>query len=356
MNVASPVNVDMVYMNRCLELAALGAGHVAPNPMVGAVLVHNGEIIGEGYHERYGEPHAEPNCIRDAIEKGYENQLKDSTIYVSLEPCAHFGKTPPCADLIIHHKIPRVVIGCRDPFPQVNGRGIEKLEAVGINVMVGVLEEACRAINRRFFCFHEQHRPYIILKWAQTADGFIAPLKQSGERLKISNAYTDRLVHRWRSKEAAILIGTQTALLDDPALTTRLWPGHSPARLVIDMDLKLPSSLQVFDQSVKTIVFNTRRHNEESNPAFYQLRNDSDMVNQIIQALYQLKLQSVIVEGGARILQSFIDAGYWDEARVINNREQFIGEGLPAPALAQFTLKETIGVLSDTIEVYQHSA
>src|SRR5690606_9876485 len=212
-------------MRRCLELASLGAGQVAPNPMVGAVLVHNDRIIGEGFHKRFGEAHAEVNCI-NSVNENDRDLIPGSTIYVSLEPCAHFGKTPPCADLIIHERIPRCIVALRDPFPDVNGKGIEKLLAAGVDVKVGILEDEARELNKRFFRFHINHRPYIILKWAQTADGYIGA--GEGQRLLISNEYSNRLVHRWRSEEAAILVGTRTAELDNPALTTRLWPGSSP--------------------------------------------------------------------------------------------------------------------------------
>lgn len=235
---------DELYMQRCLQLAQLAAGHTAPNPMVGAVLVHDGVIIGEGYHKQYGGPHAEVNCINSVAEE-HKHLIPSSFIYVSLEPCAHYGKTPPCADLIIRNKIPKVVVGCRDPFKQVDGKGIEKLVNAGIDVTVGVLEKECRQVNRRFFTFHTQHRPYVLLKWAQTGDGKIA--SYSEERLLISNDISNKLVHKWRSEEAAILVGTNTALMDNPSLTNRLWSGKSPIRLVIDMDLRLPKHLQLFN-------------------------------------------------------------------------------------------------------------
>jgi diaminohydroxyphosphoribosylaminopyrimidine deaminase / 5-amino-6-(5-phosphoribosylamino)uracil reductase len=291
-------------MQRCLELAKKGAGYVAPNPMVGAVLVHEDKIIGEGWHQQYGEAHAEVNCIASVKEED-RSLIAQSTMYVSLEPCAHFGKTPPCVDLIVQHKVPKVIIGCRDPFEEVNGKGIEKLRAAGVEVIAGVLENECKELNKRFFTYHTKQRPYIILKWAQTADGKIASLNPSEgrtsdsdkteidyssqiihqnkttsviaeagspplegreaavERLLISNEYSNRLVHKWRSEEAAILVGTNTALLDDPELTTRLWPGPSPVRLVLDRDLKLPSSLKIFNQEVKTIIFNCIKQKRE---------------------------------------------------------------------------------------------
>ena len=355
-------------MYRCLELARLGGGHVAPNPMVGAVLVHTrrdtGEerIIGEGYHQLYGQAHAEVNCI-DAVREEDRELIAASTIYVSLEPCAHHGKTPPCADLIIRMGIPRVVAGCRDPFPQVNGKGIEKLLAAGVEVVVGVLEAECVALNKRFFTFNSLHRPYIVLKWAQSADGFIAgpgaglggaANAGSDSRTFISNEFSNRLVHKWRSQEAAILVGTRTALLDDPALTARLWSGPDPIRLVIDKELTLPRSLQLFDGKVRTVVFNRLRHEEGGMLQYYQLAEDSSLVHQLSVALHRLKISSVLVEGGARLLQSFVDEDYWDEARVITNGELQMPNGLPAPQLNRARLKTTENVLSDTIRYYEH--
>src|SRR6266540_3635821 len=330
-----------IYMHRCLELANLGAGNVAPNPMVGAILVYEDRIIGEGYHEKYGKAHAEPNCIASVKEED-KHLISQATMYVSLEPCAHFGKTPPCVDLIIRNKIPKLVVGCHDPFKEVSGRGIEKLQTVGIDVELGVLENECRELNKRFFIFHIQHRPYIILKWAETANGKMAFLNppeggtyddSANKRLLISNEFTNRLVHKWRSEEAAILVGTNTAFMDDPELTTRLWKGNNPTRLVVDMDLKLPASLKIFNGESMTIVFNKIKHEENDKILYYRVTEDVNLVHQITNALYQLKILSVIVEGGARLLQSFIDEGMWDEARVINNEELIINNGLPAPHL-----------------------
>ncbi|MGN6495161.1 MAG: bifunctional diaminohydroxyphosphoribosylaminopyrimidine deaminase/5-amino-6-(5-phosphoribosylamino)uracil reductase RibD [Agriterribacter sp.] len=327
-------------MHRCIELAKTAAGNVAPNPMVGAVLVHEGRIIGEGFHQQYGKAHAEVNCINAVTEEDVA-LIPNSTLYVSLEPCAHFGKTPPCADLIIRHRIPHVVVGCRDPFTEVNGKGIEKLKAAGTKVDVGILEKECRELNKRFFTFHERHRPYVILKWAQSNNGKIAGL--SNERVLISNAYSNRLVHRWRSEEQSILIGTRTALADDPALTTRLWPGKNPIRLVIDLELRLPQTLHLFDDAAPTIVFNLHKNTienfkdrsfvENRSTVFYQVTGTVSIVHQVLNALYHLNIQSVLVEGGARLLQSFIDEGMWNEARVITNNDLLIPEGLSAPAL-----------------------
>jgi len=350
------------YMHRCLQLAKMGAGFVAPNPMVGAVLVHDNRIIGEGYHKQYGQAHAEVNCI-NSVPKEDEHLIASSAMYVSLEPCAHYGKTPPCADLIIEKKIPHVVVGCRDPFKQVDGKGIEKLKAANIDVIVGILEKECKKLNKRFFTFHMQHRPYIILKWAQTADGFIgSPLPApspptplpggEGGRLFISNEDTNRLVHKWRSEEASILVGTNTALMDDPALTNRLWPGPNPIRMIVDMDLRLPAHLKIFDGSVRTIIFNSIQHSEKDNLLYYQVTKDVSLVHQIVHALYQMNIQSVLVEGGARLLQSFIDEEMWDECRVITNQELKIKSGLPSPIIETSVSKEEQVYGSDTIRFF----
>jgi diaminohydroxyphosphoribosylaminopyrimidine deaminase / 5-amino-6-(5-phosphoribosylamino)uracil reductase len=343
-------------MHRCLELALLGNGHVAPNPMVGAVLVHSGRdtgeqrIIGEGYHQQYGKAHAEVNCIA-AVKEEDKHLIAESTMYVSLEPCAHHGKTPPCADLIVRVGIRRVVVGCRDPFPLVNGKGIEKLRAAGVEVVAGVLEAECVAMNKRFFTFNTLHRPYVVLKWAQSVDGFIAGTMG---RTFISNEFTNRLVHKWRATEAAILVGTGTALLDDPALNARLWTGPDPIRLVIDKELVLPPSLRLFDGKVRTVVFNFLRHEEEGMVQYYQVADDSSLIHQLSVALHRLKIQSVLVEGGARLLQSFIDADCWDEARVITNGELELPGGLPAPQLGRVRNLRREKILSDTISYYEH--
>lgn len=337
-------------MLRCIELAAAAAGRVSPNPMVGAVLVHGHRIIGEGRHEVYGGPHAEANCIV-SVAPEHLGLMPTSTMYVSLEPCAHSGKTPPCADLIIRKKIPRVVVGCRDPFKEVDGKGIERLTANGVEVITGVLEKECIDLNKRFFTFHTRHRPFIVLKWAQTGNGMIA--SGSRERLMISNEYSNRLVHKWRTEEAAILVGTNTAQIDDPALTARLWKGVSPVRLVVDMDLRLPDSLQLFNRQVRTIVFNTIKHEEAGNLLYYQVTHDVSLVLQITHALYQLNIQSVLVEGGAQLLQSFIDEKMWDEARIITNPDISAPDGLPAPTLAGYSKKEMMQLNGDIINCYE---
>lgn len=324
---------DEKYMSRCIELARKGAGFVAPNPLVGAVLVQDDRIIGEGWHAKYGEAHAEVAAIGQATQSGQTNRSNPSTLYVSLEPCAHYGKTPPCADLIIRTGIPRVVIGCRDPFEAVNGKGIEKLKAAGIEVVEGVLEKECRELNKRFFTFHEKKRPYVILKWAQTTDGFMAGTP-GAPRLLISHHYSNIRVHQWRSEEAGILVGTNTALMDDPELTNRLSTGPSPVRLVVDMDLRLPASLKLFNREHKTIVFNSIKSEETTNLIYYRLDKNKSLISQLMEALYQLKIQSVLVEGGRRLLDTFIQSGSWDEARVIINRDLRIGTGLTAPVLS----------------------
>jgi diaminohydroxyphosphoribosylaminopyrimidine deaminase/5-amino-6-(5-phosphoribosylamino)uracil reductase len=297
------------FMHRCLELAKNASGYVAPNPMVGALLVNEGKIIGEGFHQQYGGPHAEVNCI-NSVREADKDKISTSILYVSLEPCSHFGKTPPCTDMIIANKIPEVVIGCRDPFKGVDGKGIEKLKTAGVKVEYGILENECQQLNKRFFTFHKKHRPYIILKWAETADGKMAPFDspeggephaqpslnegsdlkkeistsgdsalmvptnhrdRKGARLYISNDQTNRLVHKWRSEEASILVGTNTALLDDPELTTRNWVGPSPVRLVVDMELKLPPTLKLFNKKQRTVIFNTLKHEERDSLLYYQV-------------------------------------------------------------------------------------
>ncbi len=342
-----------IYMERCIQLAQLGAGSVAPNPMVGAVLVHNNRIIGEGWHKKYGGAHAEVNCIASVQEED-KPLISASTIYVSLEPCAHFGKTPPCADLIIKYNIPEVVVGCRDPFDAVNGKGIEKLEQAGIKVTVGVLARKCLQLNERFFTYHLKKRPFVILKWAQTTDGFIAR-EFRAERLLITNSETNTLVHKWRSEEAAILVGTNTALLDNPSLTNRLWTGNSPVRLVLDLDMKLPATLNLFDGEQRTIVFNTQKQEEQQNLLYYKISNKENLLQEIMAALYEFKILSVIVEGGTALIQSFIDAGLWDQANVITNTVLSINKGLAAPHLQNASLLETTAIGTDVINVWQNT-
>lgn len=345
-------NMDETYMHRCIELARLGTGSVAPNPMVGAVLVYENQIIGEGWHEQYGQAHAEVNCM-NSVKPADLPLIQAATLYVSLEPCAHFGKTPPCSDLIIEKKIPKVVIGCRDPFKEVDGKGIEKLKKAGVQVITGVLEKECKALNKRFFTFHTRKRPYVILKWAQTADHKIA--SGTPERLLISNEYSNQMVHQWRSEEAAILVGTNTALLDDPSLDNRLWNGGNPVRMVIDKQLKLPLSLKLFNRQQKTIVFNYMKQEEQHNLLYRQLNEADNLVSQIIKACYQLQLLSVIVEGGRHLLQSFIDNGTWDEARIITNRQLNVIHGLDAPLLTDAHMVSEAIMSTDIIVCYTNT-
>ena len=350
-------------MQRCLQLAELASGDVAPNPMVGAVLVHEGTIIGEGYHKEYGKGHAEVNCLT-SVKEEHQSLIPESTLYVSLEPCAHFGKTPPCADLIIAKKIPKVVVGCRDPFVEVNGKGIEKLRAAGVDVALGVLEEHCKALNKRFFTFHTLQRPFVTLKWAQTADGKIA--MEDYSRVLISNEYSKRLVHKWRSEEMAIGVGTNTAFFDDPQLSTRHWPGNNPIRVVVDMNLRLPSTLQLFNGDTTTIVFNKLQHTlplekislvqlRETAVAYYQVTDDVSLVHQLLNGLYQLGIQSILVEGGTQLLQSFIDEALWDEARIISNENLLLGTGLPAPRLLGGQLLSAETIFTDTIRTFRRA-
>lgn len=337
-------------MQRCLELAKLAAGNVAPNPMVGAVLVYDEKIIGEGYHKKFGEAHAEVNCI-DSVKEKDKHLIEKSTLYVSLEPCAHFGKTPPCTNLIIKNKIPVVVIGCKDANKEVAGNGIKLLQMAGITVVTEVLEKECIAINKRFFTFHQQQRPYIILKWAESMNGKIGA---DHKRISISNEFTNRLVHKWRSEEQAILIGKQTALKDDPSLTTRLWPGENPIRCVIDNNLSLPMWLKIFDQSTSTIIFNFLRNDEEKNIKRIKL-NDGEL-STLLKAMYRLDIISVLIEGGALLLQSFIDDGLWDEARIIRNKRLTIENGIDAPDLKNAVVENQERYFSDTVSYFLPSA
>lgn len=340
---------DKIYMHRCLELARQAAGFVSPNPLVGAVLVHNGKIIGEGYHMHYGQAHAEVNCIQ-SVKKTDQQYINQSVLYVSLEPCAHFGKTPPCTDLIIDRHIPKVVIGCADPFKSVDGKGIRKLLEAGVEVKTGVLEAECQDLNKRFLTFHTKHRPYIILKWAQSANGNIAFADFS--RALISGEITNRLVHKWRSEEASILVGARTALADNPKLDVRFWEGPNPIRLVVDKDLSLPGGLKLFDGQSNTIRLNRLRNDSQPNLLYYKMREDLSLPAQVSEALYEQNILSVLVEGGRKTLQSFIDEGLWDEIRVIINESMVIEDGIPAPFLSGCRLGSVQRFSSDAIYYY----
>ncbi len=345
------MQIHEYYMARCIELAQKGIGEVAPNPMVGAILVYENRIIGEGYHEKFGNAHAEVNCFNNVLAKD-QSLVADAVLYVSLEPCAHFGKTPPCVDLIIAKGVKKVLIGCRDSFKEVNGKGIERLVTAGIEVEVGVLEKECINLNNEFFTFHQKHRPFIILKWAQTADGKIAGL--GNERLMISNSITSTKVHQWRSEVVAILIGTNTALKDNPSLDNRLWAGKSPIRMVIDKSLRLPNDLKIFNDIKPTIVFNYLQEGYNGQVQFIQLLKNKSVLLQIIDYCYSNNINSVLVEGGAQLHQSFIDEGIWDEARIIINTMLQIGNGLNAPQLKSVLLYKEETILNDQILYYKN--
>lgn len=319
------------YMRRCIALAKNGLATTYPNPLVGSVIVHNDTIIGEGWHWKAGELHAEVNAVNSVKDKSL---LKNATIYVSLEPCSHFGKTPPCCDLIIANKIPKIVIGTIDPNIKVAGNGIKKLLEAGKNLTVGVLENECHALNKRFFTFHEKKRPYIILKWAESTDGFIAPAFRDAQKpVWISNPYSRQLVHKWRSEEQAILVGTQTVVDDNPKLDVRDWNGKNPVRLVIDKNNRIPEESHIFDNQAKTIVFCTAElASKKDNIVFETLDFEGNIPRQIAAVLYKNELQSVIVEGGRQTLQTFIDSGFWDEARIFKGNI-FLENGTKAPVL-----------------------
>lgn len=320
-----------LYMYRCLQLAELGVGYVAPNPMVGAVLVCNDKIIGEGYHHRYGDAHAEPNAINSVKEV---ELLGQSTLYVSLEPCSHYGKTPPCADLIVSSGIPRVIIGTLDPNPKVAGKGVEKLRNAGVEVIVGVLEEECRELNKRFFIFQELRRPYVLLKWAQTRDGFMDRVRTdvSEPPLQISNNITRQLTHKMRAENQSILVGANTVLLDNPSLTVRNWSGRSPVRIAIDRQRRIPDNFNLMDGSLQTIVFTEKDVENRPRIEFVKINFDVNSVETILAELYKRSIHSVLVEGGPTILNSFIDVGLWDEAN-IEIAPMLINEGVAAPVL-----------------------
>ena len=336
------------YIQRCIQLALLGAGKVSPNPMVGAVLVYEDKIIGEGWHREYGQAHAEVNCIRSVAAEDRQ-LIAQSTIYVSLEPCAHWGRTPPCADLIVESKIPKVVIGCTDTFSEVSGKGIEKLKQASIEVIIGILEKECRQLNRRFFTRQEQRRPYIILKWAESADGFIAP--EQGKRVMLSNRFSQKLVHKMRSEEDAILVGYHTALLDNPQLNNRYGQGRQPLRIVIDPQLQLPQQLHLFDLSQPTLVLNYLKEEEKDNLHWVRIDNEQPMVQQVIDKAD--KINSVIVEGGNKTLQQFIDAGLWDEAFIFQT-PHLLQNGTKAPLLKQALLQEQYQLQTDKVNRYYH--
>ncbi len=339
------VTTDERFMLRAMELARLGIGTVSPNPRVGCVIVADGRIIGEGWHQKYGEAHAEVNAIRSVSD---QNLLKGSTVYVNLEPCSHFGKTPPCADLLVQHQVKRVVISNLDVNPLVAGKGIEKLRSAGIEVLTGMLEQQGEDLNERFFTFIKKKRPYIILKWAQTADGFLA---QSNYDSKwISNQYARQLVHKWRAEEDAVLVGTGTAAHDNPSLTVRDWSGRNPRRIVIDRFLRLPKTLHLFDQSVDTICYNLLKQEEKNHLVFAKL-SEKDFIRDLVNDLHARNVQSIIVEGGAQTLQLFLDGGWWDESRVFTSPLTFT-DGVKAP-ITEARIDKSEFVFDDQLLIYK---
>lgn len=340
-------HTDELYMARCIQIATNGLGNTYPNPFVGSVIVHQNQIIGEGFTSAYGGSHAEVNAINSVKN---QNLLEDSTLFVSLEPCAHFGKTPPCCDLIIQKKIPRVVVGTLDPFAKVNGEGIKRMQANGIDVKVGILEKDCLELNRRFFTFHQKKRPYIILKWAETADAFFSP--KSAEQKWITNAYSKQLVHWWRTQEQAILVGKNTALIDNPQLNARLINKHSPIRLLIDQHLQIPNDFHLYDQSVKSIIFNSIKDEIDDEIYFKQIDFNQNILPQVLKILYQENIQSVIVEGGVKTLNAFIEQNIWDEARILSSNE-FWNDGIKSPELkGSLLIQKTI--LNDKLRIIRN--
>lgn len=312
------------YLKRCIELAKKAEGKTYPNPLVGAVIVHNGEIIGEGFHEKAGQNHAEINAINSVKNPKF---LKESTIYVSLEPCAHFGKTPPCSLKLKEIGFKKVVIGCLDSHDKVNGKGKQILENAGIEVVSGILEQECKALNKRFFTFHEKKRPFIMLKWAESGDGF---LDKNFQPTQIGNPLTKQFVHTLRSEEHAILVGTNTALTDNPSLTTREIVGKNPVRILIDFDLKVPENFNIYNEEAETLVFNSEKNSEKGNVKFITIEKENFLKN-LMQKLYENQIQSVIIEGGSYTLQQFIDADLWDETIIIKNENLLLKNGTKAP-------------------------
>jgi len=339
------------YMQRCIALAKNGLGTTYPNPMVGSVIVYKNRIIGEGWHKKAGEPHAEAVAINSVIDKSL---LSKSTIYVSLEPCSHFGKTPPCSDLIIEKNIPNIVVGTIDTFSKVSGKGIEKLKNTGRNVTVGILENECKNLNKRFFTFHNKNRPYIILKWAESIDGFIAPITKNIQKpIWLSNQYSRQLVHKWRSEEQAILVGTQTVLADNPKLDVRDWTGKNPVRIVLDKSGKINEKYFVKDQKTKTIILTEVENCASTENLSYENCTFDDLLpNAICNILAKRQIQSVIIEGGSQTIQTFIDANLWDEARVFKT-DIVLQNGIPAPKI-DFKNCEKKEILNDQLLIFSN--
>lgn len=333
------MNSHETYINRCIVIAKSGLGITRPNPMVGCVIVYKNKIIAEGFTSKYRGNHAEVNAIVSIKNKAL---LKEATLYVTLEPCSHYGKTPPCSDLIIEHKIPNVVIGCIDDNEQVAGKGIAKLKKAGCHVTVGVLEAECKEHHKRFFTFHNKKRPYIILKWAESHDGFIAPKTKNEQKpVWVTNTFSRQLVHKWRTEEQAILVGTNTVLADNPTLTSRTWVGENPIRIVIDKANKLSKDFNVYNEEARTIVIN------QNNVDF-----SKSIAKEICDVLFENNINSIIIEGGAKTLQSFINENLWDEARVFYGTNAF-GEGVKAPEFSGTLISEE-QILSDTLKTYKN--
>ncbi len=348
----SEIEIHEKYIRRCIELAKSGLGSVSPNPMVGAVIVHNGKIIGEGFHRKYGEAHAEVNAVNSVKDK---TLLKNSKIYVSLEPCAHVGKTPACTDLILREQIPKIYVGSVDPFELVQGKGIRILSNAGRKVVAGILEKECISLNKRFYTFHQKKRPYIILKWAQTLDGYIDSDKKSNNAPSwITNEFCKTLVHKWRTEEDAFLVGTNTVIQDNPQLTARNWHGRNPVRITIDKDCLLDlKKYKIFDTSAETWVFNAKKDSRQNNILYIKADFSKNLVQQIIETLYYHKIQSLVVEGGTETLKSFIEEDLWDEARVFTGNKIFHA-GVKSPEF-KFIPQETHLYGNSKLEIYYHN-
>lgn len=340
--------VDQIFMERALQLAALGREWVSTNPMVGCVIVHDGLIIGEGFHQKYGEAHAEVIAINAVINK---ELLHEATVYVTLEPCSHFGKTPPCADLLIKHKVKKVVVCNLDPFPQVSGTGVKKLQEAGIEVEAGVLAHEGEKLNKRFFKAHRVGIPYIVIKWAETSDGFVA--YKDGNPLAISNTTTNIMVHRWRAEEAGILVGTNTVLTDNPQLNARNWPeSNNPTRIIIDKNLRINGDFNVFDQKQKTFIYNLHKNQTSGNLEFIQINSETNFLKNMLSDLKNRSLNSVLVEGGPQIIQSFFEEQLYDEIRVIKS-DIAIKEGIKAPKVPSgIPMVNNYNILNDQIFIY----
>jgi len=343
---------DEIFMHRCLELAINGLGHVAPNPMVGAVIVHNGKVIGEGYHKQYGQAHAEVHAINSVKTPSL---LKESTLYVNLEPCVHMGKTPPCADLILEKKIPSVIIGTPDPNPLVEGKGIERLRKNGLYVKTGILERECRSLNKRFFTFHALKRPYLILKWAQTKDGFIDVIRNPGEPIGInwiSSPLSRNLVHKWRSEEQGIMAGTNTVIMDNPRLDIRHWKGPNPLRIILDRTLRIPGNFNVMDNTQETLIFNAKKTDRQGVTEYIKIDFSDKDLSPVFEQLYIRNIVSVLVEGGKELHEYLIKNNLWDEARVFVGNKLF-GNGIKAPEIDGLPAFQD-SVLSDKFSIYKN--